>query len=276
MQYHYVWLIWSSAFLLPWMALYLANPLLRPVMRRASLATAVFGLSEPIFVPEYWNPPSLFELAQRTGFDLESVIFSFAIGGVGAVLYSALTRTHLAPVAAAKQREPLHRFHRISLPVPLVAFVPLALLPWNSIYAAMTALLLGSVASAICRPRLVKKTLTGGALFLGLYAVFMLGLVWFAPGYVAKVWNLPALSGVLIYDIPLEEFLFGAVFGLYWSGVYEHFTWTEGVAHVEKIGRLVTHDKPYMQERSVDFAGVERGRPPIAEAELEKLQHQSF
>ena len=51
MRYHYVWLIWSSAFLLPWIALYLTNPLLRTVMWRASLATAVFGLTEPIFVP---------------------------------------------------------------------------------------------------------------------------------------------------------------------------------------------------------------------------------
>lgn len=41
----------------------------------------------------------------------------------------------------------------------------------------------------------------------------------------------PALRGVLLYDIPLEEFLFGAAFGLYWSGVREHFTWSESVAH---------------------------------------------
>lgn len=234
MRYHYVWLMWSSATLLPWIALYLATPLLRPVMWRASLATAVFGLTEPLFVPEYWNPPSLFDLAQRTGFDVESVVFAFAIGGVGAVLYNALTRAHLAPVPAGKQREPLHRFHRMALLVPYAAFVPLALLPWNTIYAAIVALLLGSAASVLCRPRLAKQTLTGGALFLGIYVVFMVGLIWFAPGYIAQVWNLPALSGVLVYGIPLEEFLFGAAFGLYWSGVYEHLTWTESVAHTKQ------------------------------------------
>lgn len=234
MRYHYVWLIWSGAFLLPWIALQLKTPLLRRVMWRASLATAVLGLTEPIFVPGYWNPPSLFDLAQRTRFDIESVIFAFAIGGVGAVLYNALTRTHLASVAAEKQREPLHRFHRMALLVPFATFVPLALLPWNSIYAAIVALILGSAASVLCRPGLTKKTLTGGALFLGFYAVFMVGLVWFAPGYIPQVWNLPALSGVLVYGIPLEELLFGAAFGLYWSGVYEHVTWTESVAHTKQ------------------------------------------
>ena len=231
MKYHYVWLLWSSAFLLPWIALYLTNPLSRTVMWRASLATSVAGLTEPIFVPGYWNPPSLFELAQRTGFDIESLIFSFAIGGVGAVLYNALTRTYPVSVPPGERREPLHRFHTIALLVPYAAFVPLALLPWNAIYAAIGALLLGAAASVLCRPRLAKQTLTGGALFLGLYAAFMVGLVGFAPGYIAQVWNLPALGGVVVYGIPLEELLFGAAFGLYWSGVYEHYTWTESVAH---------------------------------------------
>lgn len=231
MKYHYVWLLWSSAFLLPWIALYLTNPSSRTVMWRASLATAVLGLTEPIFVPEYWNPPSLFELAQRTGFDIESLIFSFAIGGVGAVLYNALTRTHLAPIPAEQRTEPLHRFHTMALLLPYAAFVPLALLPGNPIYPAIASLVLGGAASVICRPQLAKKTLTSGALFLGFYAVFMLGLKWFAPGYIEQVWNLRALSGVLIDGIPLEELLFGAAFGLYWSGVYEHYTWTESRAH---------------------------------------------
>jgi hypothetical protein len=234
MRYHYVWLIWSSAFLLPWIALYLTNPLSRTVMWRTSLATAVFGLTEPLFVPEYWNPPSLFELAQRTGFDIESGIFAFAVGGVGTVLYNALARTHLGPIAAERRIGPLHRYHAIALLVPIPAFFPLALLPWNAIYAALVALVLGSAASVICRPHLAKQTLIGGALFLGLYAVFMWGLKWFAPGYIEQVWNLPALSGVLIDGIPLEELLFGAAFGLYWSGVYEHFTWTESVKHRER------------------------------------------
>ena len=32
-------------------------------------------------------------------------------------------------------------------------------------------------------------------------------------------------------------FLFGAAFGLYWSSVYEHTTWTESVVHEDKAYR---------------------------------------
>ena len=45
MTYHYVWLAWPSAFLLPWLALYVTHPPLRRVMSTVSLATAVFGLT---------------------------------------------------------------------------------------------------------------------------------------------------------------------------------------------------------------------------------------
>jgi hypothetical protein len=236
MKYHYVWLIWSSALLLPWLALYLLNPKHRSVIWRTSLGTALFGITEPIFVPAYWNPPSLFELAQRTGFDIESFIFCFAIGGIGAAFYNTVTEQDLVPMSKAERRASQHRFHPIAFAAPYVLFVPLYFLPWNPIYPSIACLVVGAVATVICRPDLKWKTFVGGTLFLILYTIFMLGLRWLAPGYIEQVWNLPALSGALIYGIPLEEFLFSFAFGLYWTGVYEHFTWNKSVVHAGKHG----------------------------------------
>jgi hypothetical protein len=231
MTYHYIWLVWSSAFLVPWAALYLTLPDYRNAMWWPSVFMAPFGLTEPLFVPEYWNPPSLFELAARTGFDIESIIFSFAIGGIGAVLYNALTGRKLAAVSRREKHEPRHRFHRLALALPFVLFPLLYFLPWNPIYAGIAAMVAGAVANVLCRPDLKRNTLVGGVLFLAFYTVFLLGLRWTAPGYIEQVWNLKAISGVLIYGLPLEELLFGFTFGLYWTGVYEHFTWNRTVAH---------------------------------------------
>ena len=212
-------------------------------MLRTSAITSLFGVTEWLFVPNYWNPPSLFELAQRTGFDLESVIFSFAIGGIGVTLYHFVSGTHIEPLAANVRREPLHHLHKIGLLAAPVAFIPLALLPWNIIYAVIASLALGSAISVICRPHLMRATIVGGALFFGFYAVFMLGLTWFTPGYIAQVWNLPALSGGLVVGIPTEELVFGAVFGMYWSSVYEHVTWSESVPHVHDNARGAVAEK---------------------------------
>src|SRR5512147_397488 len=136
MMYHYVWLLWSSAFLLPWILLYTFFPQHRAAMWWASLFMSPFGLTEPLFVPEYWNPPSLFDLARRIGFDVESLIFSFGIGGTGAVLYNVLMRARSIPVSEHERRRPLHKHHYFAIAAPLLAFPPLVALPWNPIYPA--------------------------------------------------------------------------------------------------------------------------------------------
>lgn len=236
MRFHYVWLVWSTAFLIPWVVLFLREPGRRRAMWQSSAVTALFGLTEPIFVPRYWNPPSLFDLAQRTGFDVESLLFSFAIGGIGIVLYDAVARRGVVLMAPEERHRHRHRWHRGVLWVPVVMFVPLYLLPWNPIFAALTSLALGAVAAGFCRPDLARKTVIGGFLFLGLYGAFMLALRWSVPGYIEAVWNLPALSGVLITGIPLEELLFGFAFGAYWSSVYEHLTWRSGATSRRALG----------------------------------------
>jgi hypothetical protein len=229
MTYHYVWLLWSTAFLVPWAILFVAAGSFRREMLRVSALTSLLGLTEPIFVPEYWNPPSLFELAQRTGFDIESLIFSFAIGGIGGIgagVYRVLLRRALRALPVSERHAWRHRFHRLASAAPVLAFPPLYLLPWNPIYPATTALLIGGAANVLCRPDLLHGSVTGGLLFAALYALFMALLIAFAPGYIEQVWNLPALSSIRPAGIPIEELAFGFAFGTYWAGIYEHFTWT--------------------------------------------------
>lgn len=226
---HYVWAVWAGAFLVPWLALWFAFPVHRRAMLWASIFTTPFGLTEPLFVPEYWNPPSLFDLAQRTGFDIESFVFCFGIGGVAAVLYNIITGARLDVLSDEERRLPLHRHHYKALAAPFVVFPLLYLLPVNPIYPGIAAMLVGAVTTILCRPDLKTKTWIGGIVFMIYYAVFVLGLEWLSPGYVERVWNLGALSGLSLGPIPLEELAFAIAFGMYWSGVYDHFAWRRPV-----------------------------------------------
>lgn len=226
----YVWLVWSSAFLIPWGLLYLKFPEHRRAMIWASVFTTPFGLTEPLFIPSYWNPPSLFHLAQRTGFDIESLIFCFGIGGLAAVLVNIVTGRVSQPVPAAEREHPRHRFHRWVLVSPFAVFALLSPLGWNPIYPAIIAMLVGGALSVWCRPDLAQATLLGGLVFLAYYIVFLTGLELTAPsGYIEEVWNLENLSGILLGFMPLEELLFAIGFGTYWAGVYEHYTWRSAV-----------------------------------------------
>lgn len=225
--FRYVWLIWASAFLLPWTALFVARPTLRRVMLQASALTALFGLTEPLFVPGYWNPPSLFDLAHRTGFDIESVIFCFAIGGLAVVGYRDVAPTAEEALATRERSSRRHRWHRAALASPFFVFGVFLLLPWNPIYPGIAALCVGAVASGLCRPDLWRNMLVGGLVFLALYTAFLLGLRFVWPGYIEAVWNLDDLIGWRPAGLPLEELMFGFGVGTYWSSVYEHVTWRQ-------------------------------------------------
>jgi hypothetical protein len=186
----------------------------------ASLFTAPLGLTQPFFVPAYWNPPSLFDLAQTTGFDIESLIFSFGIGGNGIVIHNFLTGYGGLP--PSERTASHHRRHSWPLAVPFASFPLLNLFPWNPIYPAIVAMVLGVLAMLFCRPTLAPKLGVGASLFLGYYTAFLLGLEWTAPGYVERVWNLPALSGLGIAGLPMEEFLFAAAFSACLSCICEY------------------------------------------------------
>lgn len=223
---HYVWFAWATAFLAPWLLLYIAFPAGRRAMLRASIFTTPLGLTEPLFVPSYWHPPSLFDLSVHTGFDLESLVFCFGIGGVGAVLYNALVPDAGAQGAVQFGRPPPCRHYPLALGTPLLSFPLLYFLPWNPIYAAITALLLGTSAIVACQPNLGAKVWINGALFVGYYWIFIVGLAWLSPDYIDRVWNLNALSGIRVLGMPIEEILFAAAFGMCWSGVYEYYAST--------------------------------------------------
>lgn len=222
----WAYLVLSGTLTAGWGILYAARADLRRSMLRVSLGTMPLGLTEPLFVRAYWNPPTLWDLARRTGFDLESVLFSFAIGDIVFAAYDTLLGLAPSATLAHERHDRRHRFHLLAIvSAPLLFVILLALTRLNPIYAAALALVGGFVATLRCRPDLWRKMLLSGALFLILYfAVFVVFNLAF-PGYVAAVWNLEALSGLFVFGVPAEELMFAFAFGLYWSSVYEHVTW---------------------------------------------------
>ena len=222
----YVWLIWSLIILVLWVLIYALKPHFRKVMLKMSLTTMPFGLTEPLFVPEYWFPPSLFNLAEKTGFDIESLIFSFAIGGIGTALYLLINKRDVIEIPKTERGLARHRLHRYILFVPPLVFT---LLAWfttlNHIYCGILAMFSGALATLYCRPDSKGNIWVGGILFALLYFIYFGSILPFYPDYVQLYWNLDALSQVLILGIPLEELLFAFTFGMYWSSLYEHLYW---------------------------------------------------
>lgn len=220
------WFTFSLILLGIWFIVFFAGKKCRKKLLIVSLFTMLFGLSEPLFVPTYWHPPSLFNLAASTGFDVESLIFSFAVGGIGATLYDLIFRIRHNKMSMKDMHGRRHRYHKLALASPFIAFAILYLVTkLNPIYSATIALCIGGLATMLCRPDLSMRIIIGGFLFLTIYFIFFLSFNLAYPYALTNIWNLSSISGILILGIPLEELMFAFSFGLMWSSVYEHFNW---------------------------------------------------
>ncbi len=223
----YAWFFGSLLLLAIWAVIYIfLNKESRREMLIVSAYTSLLGFTEPIFVPRYWSPFSIFNLARRTGFDIESLIFSFALGGIAVVLYELIFPKRHDVINGEERRSARHRYHFWALISAPIIFAALILFtPMNPIYASFIAFIGGGIATWYCRPDLKKKMFASAFLFLGLYFVYFSAFIAFYPDYVKQVWNLSALSGIFIFGVPLEELMFAFGFGFLWSSVYEHITW---------------------------------------------------
>lgn len=220
------WLVFSLILLGIWLLLFIFRKGLRREMFLVSLFTMPFGLTEPLFVPEYWNPPSLFNLAANTGFDIESLIFTFSIGGIGSVLYEAFFKIKHKKFRKHEMHSKRHKFHLFALFSPLIIFLLLEIFTkLNPIYSTSIAMFVGGILAILCRPDLKKKVFISGILFLLLYFVFFLSFNLIYPDFVKEVWNLDVLTNILVFGIPIEELIFAFTFGMIWSSVYEHINW---------------------------------------------------
>lgn len=221
-----IWFLWTLVLLLVWLAVFIRHRKGRKPMLWASLLTMPFGLTEPLFVPKYWNPPSLFDLARRTGFDIESLIFCFGIGGLGVVLYDVIFKIEHTHMSDTERHHHRHRFHIWTLLSPGIVFPVLFFATtWNPIYVGSLSMFVAGFAALYCRPDLKKKIWVSGLMFTIFYFIYFFFLELVSPGYVERVWNLQAISGVLALGIPLEELMFAFTFGMLWSSYYEHLNW---------------------------------------------------
>lgn len=232
----YAYLIGSAGLMLIWVGFWVqADTARRMTMLRVSGITALTGLAEPLFLSGYWNPPSLFDLNNRIGVDIESVVFSFAAGGMVAAIYTGLRK-----IGRKSGRQPhcARPLQILALVFPISVFVALITTTnVNPIYVTVIALFAGVAAACACWPARIPMIMLAGFLFMGLYFVCFVTFTAVYPRYLFHVWNLSALSGVVIAGVPLEELLFALSYGLMYSSVAEYFFARISAARDHEISR---------------------------------------
>lgn len=187
----------------------------RKEMLTFSLWISLFGFTQPLWVPEYWKPQSIFSLPFN--FDIESVIFSFSTGGIAVVVYNLVFPSMVKSSARGKRLV----FSLLLGPVTFIFLLFTAKI--NHIYSAIIAMTIGGLISYFVRPELRRRMLTSLCASTIIYFAYFVLLIAMFPGYVERVWNLKALWGIFIFGVPLEELIFAASLGFIWPSIYEYF-----------------------------------------------------
>ena len=169
--------------------------------------------------PGYWAPPTLFNLGRLTGgYAIEDVLFMFFAAGIAAALYELLFRRAIATRPPAQKLKKRH-----ALWVGLVgAMVVFSVFRVNAIYLLIAFNFFGALALMWQRRDLVSQSLIGGLLFLAAYSCMFLAFNRLFPEFIPRYYHLELTSHIMIWGVPLEEYLYGFTFGLLWTPLYEY------------------------------------------------------
>jgi hypothetical protein len=217
MGMEYAYLIGSLIMGIPWLVIFVWRKDLRPEMMFGGMLALPFALVEVFFVPRYWNPPSVFGLMFKHGFGIEDFIFLFFVGGIGAVVYEAGFR-----IRTRKLRGD-HRLHLTPYFAVIALFVfAESVFPETPMTNLCAALFVGTLLIVMRRRDLIPQILITATLFTAFYFIFYQIFFILYPGYIEKYFAIRNLSGISVYNIPLEELLWGFFGSAFWSTLYEY------------------------------------------------------
>ena len=184
-----------------------------------SLLTTPVALTDLLFVPEYWQPITLFSLPVG----LEGFLFCFATGGLGAVLYEEILRKKVIKSTGQLREKNLRSRFLIFVGVVVVLLLRL-LTPCNFMHAILLGALVSASVIVALRRDLFPAVIFSGLFFAILYTLIFVSLLQVFPDMLS-MWALENLSQISFVEIPVEEvlwaFLAGAILGSFyefWKG----------------------------------------------------------
>jgi len=216
--YHYSYLVGAFIFWVAWVACFILGKAYRTQIRWGTLIAAPMALTSLLFVPQYWTPPSLFNLDQKIRVGIEDFLWAAAVGGIASVVGEIFLKDKLAAI-----RKSRHERHIAPFVLIIILFGVLEL--WHhdkTMDNTIISFAVGALVLAYLRRNLIPLMLASTASFTVLYFGLFLCVLALYPQFVRYFYNLPNLSGIFILGVPIEELLFAATGGAIWSVAYEY------------------------------------------------------
>jgi hypothetical protein len=127
-----------------WLACYVFGRNYRSEIRWGTLIAAPMALTSILFVPQYWTPPSLFDLDQRIRVGIEDFLWAAAVGGIASAVAEILLKDRLAAL-----RQVARKRHFAPFVAVVLVFIALELWhPGKTMYNCIIAFAIGALVIA--------------------------------------------------------------------------------------------------------------------------------
>lgn len=217
-DYHYSYLIGTLLFVVAWMVCLLVGKSYRRQSLWGALVSAPFALTSVLFIPQYWTPPSLFNLDTRYRVGIEDFMWAAAVGGIASVIGEIALKERLA-----KGRSQPRKKHFAPFVVLAILLIVLQVSrPGKTIYNMIIALTISAVVVILLRPDLILVMAIGAVTFTILYWALFELLLQLYPDFIPKFYTLKNLLKIYALGVPIEELMFAASGGAVWSVAYEY------------------------------------------------------
>ena len=218
MNYHYSYLIGTLLFGAAWVVCFVLGKNYRAQIRWGTVVSAPLALTSILFVPQYWTPPSLFDLDERFRVGIEDVLWAAAVGGIASVIGEIFLKERLS-----RSRGQRHKRHYAPFIVLACVFAVLEFWhPGKTIYNTIISFTVCGLVVAYLRRDLIVLMLINALIFAALYFVLFGYLLLLYPDFVHRYYNVSKLLGIYISRVPIEELMFAASGGAIWSVAYEY------------------------------------------------------
>lgn len=212
----FLWL--DLLLLIPALLFWLLRKDLRSAFGCMALLALPFAFTEPLFYPDYWSPPFLFNLGERLGFGIEDLLFVVALAILATGSYPVLWKKRFVPLEPRPRR-------RLAWPVVFLGLSAIAValllaIGMAPIYTALLVMAIAFVVLIVMRRDLLLPGLLGGVACLVWYTLACLVLDLLAPGVFRTVWHTERFLGVFVFGVPLEELGYALSAGLVGSVAY--------------------------------------------------------
>jgi len=196
-----------------WALLFYLRPDLRHKMIYMGFLTALVGLTDPLFIPQYYNP-IYFDKTIFLKTDIFVLLFSFLFAGIASVLYEEIMRRKVRK----SYKHPLLRYFILIGPIIFIFLHHSTNL--NTIFDLLIATLSMLIVVLLSRKDLFLDALLSG-LFMGILYSALLGIFIFIFPDQLKIWNFKSFPQILVINIPHVEIIWGFITGAFLGPFYE-------------------------------------------------------